>query len=352
MKYLIASAMLSLVSALFLICRAAELPAANHLMQEMAQATVKLNYQGVALYQRGSEIQSLRIVHRGAPFGEAERIVSLDGPPREIVRDAGKVTCVSVDDQSVMVEKAQPRNPLNFGVNLDNEQLSDHYAMRTIRVERIAGRDTYVVAIIPNETSRYGYQLWIDQENSMLLKSAVVDAQGRTLEQTRFAQVSFPDEIGDFDLEPQFTHQDFNWVSLGRSDEGRSDEAAVSTQKEVIVDVSPSNRARLDWSLSWLPAGFAMKNESMDALLSRAMDVSHRVYTDGLAMFSVFVEPWSGDRPLPDGTALGYSTLGAINTFSTIEAGHKVTVVGELPRSTVSRIASSIRTRLNNASNQ
>jgi sigma-E factor negative regulatory protein RseB len=62
------------------------------------------------------------------------------------------------------------------------------------------------------------------------------------------------------------------------------------------------------------------------------------VYSDGLASVSVFIER-SGD-PVP--VAAGYSSLGAINTYSTLRGGYQITVVGEVPASTVRQIAASV----------
>jgi sigma-E factor negative regulatory protein RseB len=66
--------------------------------------------------------------------------------------------------------------------------------------------------------------------------------------------------------------------------------------------------------------------------------VNHLVYSDGLAMVSVFVEA------LVDGEEVlqGYSSRGAVNAFSRVAGDHQITVVGEVPLTTVRRIAASV----------
>ena len=306
---------------------AAELPAAADLITRMREAAAGLNYDGVVLYQRGMDVMTMRIIHRGVPGPESARIVPLDGPPREIVRDGRHVTCVFADDRSVMVDKRGPHNPLAFGVDLDNGTLAAHYAFRTVGQERVAGRATFAVAIQPKDPARYGYRLWVDAANGMLLKSAVVAADGRVLEQTRFTTVAFPTRIADDLLEPQFTDQQFAWFSYdaGESAQERNGPQEGASAREV-------------WAVNWLPAGFEMTDEAEEQFIDHDYRILHRVYTDGLAMVSVFVEPGGG----AGARDLGFGSIGAINTFSRLSKGYKVTVVGELPRTTISRIAASV----------
>jgi len=62
------------------------------------------------------------------------------------------------------------------------------------------------------------------------------------------------------------------------------------------------------------------------------------VYSDGLATVSVFVEK-SGDA---SEHLEGFTSHGAVNTYSTQANGHQVTVIGEVPPITVRKIAASV----------
>ena len=66
--------------------------------------------------------------------------------------------------------------------------------------------------------------------------------------------------------------------------------------------------------------------------------VSHLVYTDGLAMVSIFIEQDSA-RSAP---AEKHATLGAVNAMSLKRDNHLITVVGELPPPTLQRIGASV----------
>ena len=66
--------------------------------------------------------------------------------------------------------------------------------------------------------------------------------------------------------------------------------------------------------------------------------VDHMVFSDGLAMISVFIEEQEQVRD----TLEGLSQMGAVNAFGTLVGGHQVTAVGEVPRVTVEKIATSV----------
>ena len=62
------------------------------------------------------------------------------------------------------------------------------------------------------------------------------------------------------------------------------------------------------------------------------------MYSDGLATVSVFIEKLRKDMaPMH-----GYSLVGAVNAFSWVAHEHQVTVVGEVPKATVRRIAGAV----------
>jgi len=66
----------------------------------------------------------------------------------------------------------------------------------------------------------------------------------------------------------------------------------------------------------------------------------HLMYSDGLASVSVFIEQGkSGHHKLLDGA----SSMGALNAYGKRIGEHSVTVMGEVPASTVMLIAQSIK---------
>jgi negative regulator of sigma E activity len=66
--------------------------------------------------------------------------------------------------------------------------------------------------------------------------------------------------------------------------------------------------------------------------------VQHFVLSDGLAMVSVYIE-----KSLADEQALeGESSMGSVNAYGRRVDGHRVTVMGEVPKATVKQIAEAV----------
>src|SRR4051812_14993806 len=72
-------------------------------LHRAASAAQRLNYTGTILYQHGTRIETSRMVHYVDPTGEYEKLVNLDGPPREVIRNNEKITCYIPDSKLVRI---------------------------------------------------------------------------------------------------------------------------------------------------------------------------------------------------------------------------------------------------------
>lgn len=302
---------------------AAETLHPEFLIKRMIAAGSALNYEGVFVYQRGNQIDSMRILHRVNGETEFERLVSLSGPQREVVRKGTEVRCLFSDDQAVMVGKIEPKDFLSFGLLTSVEEISAHYHLKLAGTARIAGQDALKINIIPIESYRYAYQLAVDAKHGLLLKSAIYGSDGQVLEQVQFANIAIGNDIPMERFEPEISGEGFTW---------RTSENEQSTEP---LDM----RGAQKWRAEWLPAGFEMRNQMMERYIDGKAPVSHLVYSDGLAMVSIFVEkrPAGASAPLQ-----GVSSMGAVNALSKASNGHQITIVGEVPEHTLRKIAASV----------
>ncbi|MGR8920274.1 MAG: MucB/RseB C-terminal domain-containing protein [Gammaproteobacteria bacterium] len=314
---------LPLVAVLAAVQPAASAMDAQGLLRAMHEATRELNYDGVFVYQRGMQLDSMRLVHQATAQGEKERLISLSGPAREVIRDGSLVTCLFADDEAAMVEKTAPRDLVGLGFSAPIETLLDSYAFAVEGRDRVAGRDALVVAVTPQSDDRYGYRLWVDEASKLLLKSVILGRGGRVLEQVQFTHLEILEQVQPERLEPEIAGSGFTW----RTDEGEQDNAHGG-----------GDGARRPWQVNWVPRGFELKEDDVQNMATSQMPVEHLVYTDGLAMVSVFVEKLMPDEP----PMQGYSARGAVNAFSRVHGDHQITVVGEVPLPTVRQIASSV----------
>lgn len=292
---------------------------ARQMINEMSRASRELNYDGIFVYRRGSRMDTMRLIHRAGNGTEMERMVSLTGHAREVIRDGEKVTCIFPDNRQVMVEKSRPRKFLTAKLPEPIEQVAEYYEFSVAGKDRVAGRPTWVINIVPKDDFRYGYRLWIDEENHLLLKSELRDDSGWPLEQILFTRLEVLDHVAEQLLKPAISGKDFTWYS--------------NTAGEI-----PAHGGNNGWKVTWMPQGFSMSDYEKKALAKSNMPVEHMIYTDGLAIVSVFVEKLGKN---PD-TMEGPSRMGGVNAFATMSNGFQVTAVGEVPEVTVRQMANSV----------
>jgi sigma-E factor negative regulatory protein RseB len=291
-------------------------------VQRMMAAKKLLDYDGVFIYQHAHTLNTLRVIHRGSGDAERERIISLSGPSREVIREGHRVTVKFAADHAVLVEDQQPGERLNFGLLDLPDILSTRYQFQLENTDRIAGRAAQVVGISARLADRYAYRLWIDEASGLLLKCVILDLDGQAIEEEQFAVVTIGVPPTDESLKSELTGSNFAWYV--REDEPISSVAPAS---------GPSN-----WRVAWLPIGFSQHRDQTRQLSASRQPVRHFVYSDGLAAVSVFIEKLGDDAsPL-----IGDSNLGAVNIFSRSLAGHQITVVGQMPLATVRQIAASV----------
>lgn len=297
---------------------AADEDKARQLLDEMTRAARTLNYDGVFVYQHDVHMDAMRIIHQAESGTERERLFSLTGHAREVIRNDESVTCIFPDNQSVMVEKSRPYELLSSQLPQPVAKLDDYYAFALKGSDRVAGRDTRIVAIQPRDRYRYGYRLWLDSKTNLMLRSELIGEEGRALEQFMFTRIEVVEHIPDSQLEPTITGTDFTWYEN--------------------PDDLHDKMSQLQWQVEWLPAGFSMSNTANELLADSPRPVHHMVFSDGLALVSVFVEKISNKR----GALIGPSKMGAVNAFARQTDDHQVVVVGEVPLITVRKIANAV----------
>ncbi|MFT5449143.1 MAG: sigma-E factor negative regulatory protein RseB [Gammaproteobacteria bacterium] len=293
---------------------------AQKLLERVAQVSVSLNYDGTFVYRNGDWMESLRIIHRAGSAdgpGPQSRLMSLSGAAREVIRDANRVTCILADSESVQVSKSKPRAVTGFSVFNPRGDFHHNYSLSTADGERVAGRGTRQVSVMPNDSYRYGYRLSVDNETGLLLKSELLDLHGKPLEQIIYTTLSLPKSIPDELLKPGISGQGFTWYTR---------------------DAPRAPAQESSWSVNWLPSGFMMQDRATDPAALGRMPVEHLVYTDGLALVSVFIEHLKASG---DGLE-GISQVGAVNAFGIMVDGYQVTAVGEVPAEAVERVARSV----------
>lgn len=296
-------------------------------LDRMSHALNNLDYQGTFVYQHDGQIETIRVVHIVNEQGEHERLYSLNGTPREVIRTPDSVRCILPDDGSVVLDRQLTRNLFPALPPTQVGDLGSYYRFEFAGDDRVAGLRTRIVGIEPKDRFRYGYRLWLEHETGMLLRSELVDDSGSAIEQVMFTSINLGEPIPMTALDSQITDY--------RLDFGpKPPEPPV----EVRERTQEGSRQDLEWAVARVPPGFHLKSHGRENV-SRETTAEHMVFTDGLASVSVYVEDTSEKGAnAPEGV----SNMGAINAFSHKLEDHRVTVVGEVPPVTVRSIALSV----------
>jgi sigma-E factor negative regulatory protein RseB len=294
-------------------------------LTDMNQAFNELSYDGVFSYYGGSEYTTLRIVHMVIDGQQRERLIHLDGAPREIVRSGEDVVCILLPGDDLL-ELDMPAGPFARAFVRRYDNISEYYSLTFSGEGRVADRGAVRLAVTPLDEDRYGYRLWLDKETRLLLKSELIDSDGQPLEVFQFSTVAIGDAVDQTSLEP-------------------AGDKASQVLHQLSLDTEPSIpvTGHIRWSADWLPVGFSMAGSTVRTTMTAKKSINTMMFSDGLAEFSVFIE----DMP-PAGAASMVSRNGATVAVTHLTRGpqgepHLVTLVGELPTAAAQRIIRSIR---------
>jgi len=294
--------------------------AAHEWLMKINHAARTLEYEGIFVYQHDTQLETMQIFHKMENNSSRERLVSLNGAPREIVRDTNEVRCYWPDKNSVMVEYRKPEGKAFPSILPERLQdLDKYYTLKLGNTERVTGRTAQLVIIKPTDQYRYGYRLWADVDSGLLLKADLLDNQGAVLEQFMFTQVNIGAKIPESALAPGMTGKSMTWY------------------REAGDTLNVSGKPA--WLATQLPMGFRLSAHMTRRLPMRKQPVEHLVYTDGLAAVSVFIEKHEkGVKPFMQGP----SRMGAVHAMSAQSGDYQITTVGEVPAATVAFIGGSV----------
>lgn len=293
---------------------------AQEWLMKINHAARNLDYDGVFVYQHDTQLEAMRIIHKVANKSSKERLVSLNGAPREVIRDELEVRCYWPDKNSVMVEFRKAGSS-GFPAILPErlQDLEKYYVIKLGKIQRIIDRVAQLIIVKPADNYRYGYHLWADKETGLLLKADLLNINGKILEQFMFTQVNIGGTIPDAALT-----------------------SAVSTKSMVWYREDRDTRklpAKPGWTVTNLPKGFMLSAHMMRQMPMRKQPVEHLVYTDGLSAVSIFIEKQEkGVKPVKPGT----SSMGAVHAYGTNIDDYQITAVGAAPARTVSLIGGSV----------
>jgi sigma-E factor negative regulatory protein RseB len=290
-------------------------------LDRMNTALNTRNYVGVFSHWESGRVETLRIVHRVIDGAVTERLESLDGSGRQIVRSGTELTCYLPDQRTVLVEKAPPTLMPAELPKFDGA-MTDYYLLQSEGTIRQMGEKAQVISVTPRDGFRYGYRVWIQRSNGMPLKTEMLDTDGNVMEQVVFSNLAIRHHIADQEFVPQLSTAGYQWL--------RDDGAPA------VITTTPGI-----WTGAQLPPGFHLTAQTAQMMPGVPEPVTHLVFTDGVATVSVFVQSETIRNGQNQGHA-GVSQVGNSSAFTSVESGHKFVALGEVPPATVRFIIESL----------
>lgn len=291
---------------------------AQVILNQVQDAALKLNYRGLFAYQEGGVMQSLRIAHRFDGQNQQERLIELDDSPREYIRFNDVVQCLMPEQKVVIVESANSRRFPGFAAGDVQAALKNYTLWLDPKPHRVAGRVCQRYEVKPRDDFRRAFTLCVDKETNLLLKAQAINTEGRVIEQVSFSEVVIGGLIDDQAFQPSWSTE--GWQVVERIQE-------------------PIDLSALGWIIQ--PAAGFYKQAQMQRMLSPDDWVQQVVLSDGLALMSIFIEPYRSSLSDPSGKPSGQ--LGSVNMLSKRIDNYWVTVLGEVPPTTLKEILNAIQ---------
>jgi sigma-E factor negative regulatory protein RseB len=292
-------------------------PSVGKLLTNAAQAVRLENYRGVLVYLHENQLDTLKVVHRYHHHVEQERLISLTGPPREVIRKGNQVTSILPRNKVVLISEHPSQSLLGRITRFSPARMKNHYVMHNAGQQRLAGRLCQVIRIEPKDRYRYGYHMLIDNKTQLPLKLELLN-NGHVLEQMMFTQIAYPKSIPDSVFLPDY------------------DVAGYRIVKHQAIHMEDPAVPEDHWHTKNLPPGFTLAEDGVRQV-SQTVHVRQMLFTDGVSTVSAFIAPAGLRVPLR-----GASHMGAIHAYGRVADNTQITVVGEVPAITVKRIARNI----------
>lgn len=288
-------------------------------LDRMSEAVQNTDYQGTVVRISDGKAEALKVVHSVADGVIRERLVAQEGNGLEIIRNGNKVHCILPERQSVLVEAWNDQSTLFSTLPSSDIRFGSEYEALVVREERVAGRKAVMLAIRPHDNYRFGHRIWLDVGTGFPLQTQLIGEDGDALKQVKFADISLGGNVDASALEPSYSTENFRWFN--------------QPQRQVTQVVES------DWQSDALPTGFKTVSAQQEKLPGSDEAVTHILYSDGLAIVSVFIAAHAGKN------VAERSRVGASNSYSTVFDEFRITAVGEVPAITVEQIANSMRPR-------
>lgn len=286
-------------------------PDANEILRQSAQSIKNLNYQARVTFEHSGMMEVVDITHVVSNNAVIEQVQYLNGPERSVLTsrplDCDGVGSLMFGGQFVS------------GLNGEASSLAKSYHLNVIGVERVAGRDSWVLHMQPKDQYRHSIILAVDAETFLPTRILTMSKARKVLERTHMVSINASldeDKISEL-------------ASLPIGEENKIESCDEVAAESPLISTKPE----------WVPPGFVLASSE-----STVRDGIVETYTDGVAVFTVVAKPLSSENSRAMSTR--YTQGATVVVMRVIESDDRrthVSVLGEIPVDTATKILASVR---------
>ena len=287
------------------------------IIERCQKASQNLNYKGIYISQNGQELKSVEITHALHGSEQFTRINLLDGNADEVLSHGKNVVIYHKHDNNVVIQKREQQHLFPAIFRGQISEIKKYYLLSFGMSERVAGRMTQRVNLIPKDSFRYAYNFWVDQETSLPLKMIISNVDKQILEQSAFNKIQFN------------TETNLEWFT-----------PTLDSSKKYLIEESITKEINLNrfWTAKKIPPGFKEVNFMVSKMSGINLVRNHSVYSDGLSYISLFVQPVrKGQKP-----KVGDLSFNATNISARYYKGYQIMAVGSVPIKAVRSLIDSV----------
>lgn len=298
----------------------------NEWLTRMHEASNQRSYIGTLVVSSGNAMSASKIWHVCDGSQQMERVDTLTGAPRTTIRRNKDVITFVPEAKTAFVEKRDSLGMFPELLRTPTNLIPQFYSAKEVGVQRVAGHLADMVEILPRDDLRFGYRIWSERQTGLVVKLQTLGDQGAVMEQVAFSELQLDAP-----------------VSMEKLSKLMKDTRGYDVHKPVLKKTSAEAEG---WRLKESVPGFAAMSchtrEVPGATQGTAQTSMQWVFSDGLASVSLFVEPFDVQRHGQESSA----SLGATNSVNRRVGDHWLTVMGEVPTTTLRRFALALeRTR-------
>lgn len=299
----------------------------NEWLTRLHEASLRRAYIGTLVVSAGASMSASKIWHVCDGSQQMERIDTLTGTPRTTIRRNKEVITFVPESKTAFVENRESLGMFPEFLGKPGNQIAQFYSVREAGAQRVAGHLADMVEFMPRDDLRFGYRIWSEQQTGLVVKLQTLGGQGTVLEQVAFSELQLDAP-----------------VSMDKLKRLMKETRGYDVHKPLLKKTTPEAEG---WRLSEPVPGFTpMSCHTREVVGSSAkgpgMAPMQWVFSDGLASVSLFVEPFDPQRHTAESSAV----VGATHSVNRRVGDHWLTVMGEVPPTTLRRFALSLeRTR-------